>query len=645
MPNLQCPAHHGVFLLLVLAVAFGGGCRSAFDAPADAPDTLKKMALADLMNIEVTSVSRTATTLSETAAAVEVITGEDIRRSGATTLAEALQLAPNLQVAQVNSHDWAVTARGFNGASVSTGSIANKLLVMIDGRSIYTPLFAGVFWDAQSVPLEDIDRIEIVSGPGGTLWGANAVNGVINVITKSAGESQGGRVSLRAGPFAGKAGEVRYGGAIGKDLHYRAYGQWMEGDSTRRLNTDGRDDWELRQGGFRIDQQRSANDTLTLQGDAYEGEQGTPHTAFINGQNTLLRWTHGASPRSEWTTQVYFDRAVRTFPRAGFRDELQTFDADLQHSYRPGGRHAIVWGAGYRHMRDDVRNGPSFAFLPAKRTLRLASAFIQDEIAARDDLKVTLGAKLEHNDYSGLEAQPSVRVAWTPQAQRRQMAWAAVSRAVRSPSRLDAELTTRTTVGNEDFTSERVMAYELGYRVAPNDSLSLALSGFHNRYSDVRSVNQTSPQTPLFFANDQSATSHGVELSALWSVADWWRVRGGWTWMNKDFRATSAQVSPISPPFEAQDPDAQLLLQSNVDITSNIEFDVIARYVGEIPASLLNPRIAPYATADIRLAWRTGHWELAAIGRNLGGSHPEFVSPVAPFEIPSSVQGRLTFSW
>ncbi|HEX2831471.1 MAG TPA: TonB-dependent receptor [Thermoanaerobaculia bacterium] len=619
------------------------GCTSIQPEAIDSPARLKTLKLAELMNIEVTSVSRTATTLAATAAAVDVITSEDIRRSGATTLAEALRLAPNLQVAQANAHDWAITARGFNSASVNTGSLANKLLVMIDGRSVYTPLFGGVFWDVQHVPLDDIERIEVVSGPGGTLWGANAVNGVINVITRSAQQTQGGRASIAAGPSAVANGVVRYGGAIGADLHYRAYGQRFDGASTRRLDRDGGDDWRLTQGGFRTDYRRSDKDTLTVQGDFYEGEEGTPHTAFVNGQNTLARWTHNSSPQSEWVLQFYLDRAVLTFAQNRFRNELQTADFDLQHQLRHGQQHAIVWGIGYRHMRDEVRNSGSFAFRPDLRTMRLASAFVQDEIALRSDLKLTVGTKLEHNDFTGLEAQPSVRVAWMPPA--KQMAWAAVSRAVRSPSRLDTELTTRTTVGNPDFHSETVMAYEAGYRIEPREWASLSLAAFHNRYDDIRSINQTSPQTPLFFGNDQAVKSSGIELSGLFVATSRWRLRGGFTHLRKSFRTTSSEVLPFSAAFEAQDPSHQLLVQSILDLPRGVQFDVIGRYVSEIPATPLSPRIAPYATADVRLAWRKDWWEIAAIGRNLAGHHAEFASPIAAFEIPASVQGRFTVTW
>jgi iron complex outermembrane receptor protein len=632
-------------LILLIGAVAAGACRSGLAAAADAtPAALKKLTLEELMNVEVTSVARTATPLSATPAAVEVITSDDIRRSGATTLAEALRLAPNLQVAQVNAHDWAVTARGFSGASVNTGSLADKLLVMIDGRSVYTPLFGGVFWDVQHVPLEDIDRIEVVSGPGGSLWGANAVNGVINIVTKGALQTQGGIVSVAAGPLAGKSGVIRYGGMAGENVSYRVYGERLEEDSTRRIDeADAGDDWELTQGGFRTDYRRSDADTLTLQGDAYEAREGMPDAVYANGQNTLARWTHAVSPRSDWIVQGYFDRTVRTFPQAGFREELQTADLDFQHRFPLGARQSVVWGGGYRHMRDDVRNGGSFAFLPARRTMRLASAFVQDELSAGKALKLTAGLKLEHNDFSGLEAQPSVRAAWTPSARR--MAWAAASRAVRSPSRLDTELTTRTSVANPDFEAETVIAYELGYRLRPRDDFSLSLSAFHNLYGALRSVNLRPGERATFFGNDQRAKSSGIELSALFEAASWWRLRGGYTHQQKSFRAVSAEVLAFSAPFEAQDAGNQMFVQSKTDLPRGVQLDVVARYADQLPATLLNPRIPSYVTADVRLAWRVSRWELAAIARNLGGSHPEFSSPILWYEIPRSFLGKVTVTW
>jgi iron complex outermembrane receptor protein len=636
-------------LALSIAASIAGGCRSASDLPAAAtpapsPEALKTLSLAQLMDIEITSVSRQPRPLSDTAAAVQVLTNDDIRRSGARTLAEALRLAPNLQVAQVSAYDWAVTSRGFNGASVNTGSLANKLLVMIDGRTVYTPLFGGVFWDAQQVSLDDVDRIEVVSGPAGTLWGANAVNGVINIVTKNAAETQGGKVHVAFDSASSKAGALRYGGTVGPNFSYRAHGQRMEfDDTTRQGGLDAHDDWALSQGGFRTDYRRSATDNVTVQGDFYVAREASPSLIQINGQNAIARWTHITSPESEWSVQVYTDRTVREFPRAAFREELRTADLDAQQRFTAG-RHGIVWGFGYRHMWDDVRNGPSFTFLPAQRTMRLASGFVQDDLALPSSLKLTVGTKVEHNDFSGFEVQPSIRLAWTPPGI--SMAWGALSRAVRSPARIDTDITTRTSRGNPDFLAENVTAYELGYRIRPADSVSLSIAAFHNVYSDLRSINHAAAQPGvLVFDNDLRAATSGVELSAALHLTSQWRMRGGYTHVQKQFHATSANVFPFSDAFEAQDPRNQIVVQSVMDLPRGVQFDVVARHIGEIPATLLGPRIASYTTADVRLAWSRSRWEVAAVGQNLDGGHPEFVSPILWYEIPRTIRGEVSFTW
>jgi iron complex outermembrane receptor protein len=634
---------------LLCAHALALSACATLPPASTAPPTavaLKKLSLRELMDIEVTSVSRAPTKLSQTAASIQVITSDDIHRSGATTLTEALRLAPNLQVAQTNGHDWAITARGFNGASISTGSIANKLLVMIDGRSIYTPLFGGVFWDAQHVPLEDIDRIEIVSGPGGTLWGANAVNGVINIITKSAADTQGGTATVAVGSLLEKSAAVRYGGTVGRDVSYRVFGQHLDAGSTMRANgADSHDDWNLTQAGARADYRRSDADTVTVQGDFYKGDQGIPSTALINGQNVLARWTHVTSPLSDWMVQLYFDRTRRSFPVVSFDEELQTADLDFQHRFPLGGRSSFLWGVGYRYMWDDVHNGSSFSFLPAKLAMRLASGFVQDEVTSPGAaMKLTFGAKFEHNDFSGLETQPSVRLAWTPPG--RQMAWAAASRAVRSPARFDTEIHIGRALGDRDFVAEKLTAYELGYRVTPAETLSLSLAAFHNRYTDLRSVNQNvAVPGALVFANDLEASTFGLELAGAYEPAAWWRLRGGYTYLEKDIRRLTPEVLVFSDAFEAQDPQGQILLQSVMDLPHGVQLDVVGRHIAELPASRFGPEVPAYTTADLRLAWHIARWEISAVAQNLAGDHPEFNSPVLWYEIPRGFQGRLSFSW
>jgi len=623
-----------------------------------APDTLKQLTLEQLMDIDVTSVSRRSEKLSETASAIQVVTGEDIHRSGATTLPEALRLAPNLQVAQADSRQWGISARGFNN------TLANKLLVMIDGRTVYTPLYAGVFWDVQNVMLEDVDRIEVVSGPGGTLWGANAVNGVINVISKSAKDTQGGLVSGGGGSFLQDFGAVRYGDQIGSNLFVRVYGQRFDHQPAVLPNgVESTNGWDMTRGGFRADWYPSAANTLTLQGDFYAGtfEQlaRVPFTLTpvvgetkVDGQNLLGRWTRTFSDESDLTVQVYFDRTWRDIPNSStlaafpnaIAEDLKTYDLDFQHRFPWGTRQSIVWGAGYRLMQDELNNSPSLAFLPARRNLQLFSGFIQDEITiVPERVQLTLGTKIEHNDYSGVEVQPNARIAWT--LDHRQTVWAAVSRAVRSPSRIDADLSALTPpgtppgtlIGNPNFDAETLIAYELGYRVRPVDSLTLSLATFYNDYDKLRSVNGAFPAQVI--ANDFEGETYGVELSGNWRATGWWRFRGGYTYLQKDLRATSPTANPSVR--EGNDPENQFLVQSIVDLPAHFQFDVVGRYVD----TLANPNVPSYFTCDVRVAWRyKDSLEISLVGQNLwDNQHPEFGAAAARQEIPRSIYGKVTW--
>ncbi|HEY6166821.1 MAG TPA: TonB-dependent receptor [Verrucomicrobiae bacterium] len=632
-PN--CPSASLAMMAVMIALAP--------DAPGQAqealppPNVLKKLSMEELINIEVITVSKRPERLSETASAIQVLTQEDILRSGASSIPEALRLAPNLQVAQVNSHDWAVSSRGFNN------TVANKLLVMIDGRTIYTPLYAGVFWDVQNVLLEDVDRIEVVSGPGGTLWGANAVNGVINVVTKSAKDTQGALVTAGGGSLLQDFGAIRYGGSAGSNLFFRVYGQRFDRNNTDFPNgREGTNAWDMTQGGFRMDWYPSDANTLTLQGDAYSGtERGVTADTTVDGENVLGRWKHALSAESDLQVQMYFDRTWRRVPGT-FAEDLETYDMDFQHRFPLGERQSVVWGAGYRLMQDDVKNGVVLAFLPARRDLQLFSGFVQDEVTlvpAR--LKLTVGTKLEHNDFSGLEVQPSGRLSWTPDD--RQTLWAAVSRAIRSPSRIDADLFVPASppfvlVGGTNFDSEKLIAYELGYRVRPCNTLTLSLAGFYNQYDDLRSLNRISPTTQVL-ANDFEGETWGVELSGNWQATGWWRLRGGYTFLHKDLRPKTANANPSVR--EGNDPEHQFLLQSVMDLPAHFQFDVTARYVDLLPS----PVVPGYFSCDVRLAWSwNSRVELSVVGQNLSDNrHPEFGAPATRQEIPRSVYGKVTW--
>jgi iron complex outermembrane receptor protein len=628
-----------------IGFAFAILASSAFAQTSEtnsSASALKKLSLEELMDIEVTSVSRSPEKLFDAASAVQVITGEDVRHSGATSLAEALRLASNLDVAQVNSHDWAISARGFNN------TVANKLLVMIDGRTVYTPLYAGVFWDVQNVLLEDLDRIEVVSGPGGTLWGENAVNGVINIITKNAKDTQGTYLSGAGGSLLQDFGAARYGGSVGTNLFYRVYGQRFDRNSTVFPNgQDAADRSDMSQGGFRMDWYPSDANTLTLQGDAYGGnEQDQPADTAVDGQNVLGRWTHTFSSESDLQVQIYFDRTWRRIPGT-FAEDLKTYDFDFQHRFRLGERQSVVWGAGYRLMQDELKNSPALAFLPPDRNLQLFSGFLQDEITLIPErLKFTAGTKVEHNDFSGVEVQPGGRIAWTPDA--RETIWGAISRAVRSPSRIDTDFFvppppvapgTPVLAGGPNFDSEKVIAYELGYRLRPVERLSLSLATFFNQYDDLRTLEQTGPTT-FQFVNGLRGESWGVELSGDFRVTDWWRLRGGYTYLHEHIWQQPGHTDINQAQAEGDDPQNQFLLQSIMDLPYHFQFDAVARYVDTLPS----PNVPSYFTFDLRLAWQFKKLEVSVVGQNLwDAQHPEFGAAAMRQEIPRSIYGEVTF--
>src|SRR6185312_9047978 len=407
--------------------------RPAFadDSLAQTTEAYKKMSLTELMDLDVTSVAKQPEPYGQAPAAIQVITSEDIARSGASSLPEAMRLADNLEVAQKNSHDWAISARGFNTA------LGNKLLVLMDGRSVYTPLFSGVFWDVQDYLLQDIDRIEVISGPGGTLWGANAVNGVINITTKSAKDTQGLYVEGGGGSQLQYFGGARYGGTITSNVYYRVYGKYFQRDN--EVFGDGKDapdSWNMGRGGFRIDAEPSLQNTFTLQGDYYAGHEGvvTGGRANVSGGDLLGRWSHTFSESSDMSLQMYYDRThlvdpipasvagtITLAPAGTLTDDLDTFDIDFQHHLHLGDWNNIVWGLGYRFTHEVDDNAPALAFLPPTLDHNLFSAFLQDEITLRENLFLTLGTKIEHNDYTGMEVEPSARLQWnvTP----KQMLW------------------------------------------------------------------------------------------------------------------------------------------------------------------------------------------------------------------------------
>ncbi len=614
-------------------------------ADAAASTDLKKLSLDQLLDVEVTSVSRRPEKLGQAASAIQVISGEDIYRSGATSIPEALRLAPNLQVARVNSSQWAISARGFNNV------LANKLLVMIDGRTVYTPLYAGVFWDAQRTLLRDIEQIEVVSGPGGTLWGANAVNGVINITTKNARDTQGLYVAGAAGNELRSRGELRYGGQLTENSYYRAYAEAIGMDDTLLFNgADARDAWRMRQGGFRLDWVE-AQDSATVQSDFYKSNpnpDGAVPTS-VTGGNVLGRWRRAMGEEAGLQLQFYADRTRRNFGN-GFMENLSTYDFDGQHRFRFGRSQEVVWGVGVRFMDHTVDNLPLFAFLPAEATLHLYSAFLQDEIRMADErLRLTLGTKIERNDYTGVEFQPNARLAWMPEEQ--QTIWAAISRAVRTPSRIDRDFYLSATptlrvIAGDGFVSEQLLAYELGWRSQPLNELSLSVATFFNDYDDLRSAVPGPPpfNLPITFQNGVRGESYGVELAAMYGVSEDWRLHAGYTFLKKHLAVKPGNVDLNGASAESNDAEQQVVLQSLLTLPYRLQVDAVVRYVDALP----RPSVASHVDVDLRIAWLvTDQVELSVVGQNLTQArHREFIpSSPSPREIERSYYGSVAFRY
>jgi iron complex outermembrane receptor protein len=589
---------------------------------------LKRMSLEELSSQEVTSVSKKPEPYGSAPAAIQVITRDDIRRSGATTLAEALRLADNLTVAQKNAHDWAISARGF------ATDLVNKLLVMIDGRTVYSPLFSGVFWDRQDYLLEDIERIEVISGPGGTLWGANAVNGIINIITRSAGDSQGLYADGGLGTKIGVGG-VRYGGKLAENTPFRIYGKYADHDNELLPDgTDASDSWRLGQGGFRVDAAPAARDALTLQGDFYGGRTrlGTGGTGEVSGGNALARWARTLSEDSSFSLQLYYDRThlrlpvpaqvlsgLTLAPAGVLTDDLDTYDADFHHRFRAGRRHDLTWGLGYRFTHDDVGNAPALAFVPALLNQSLFSAFAQDEMTISKTLVFTAGTKLEHNAYTGLEAEPSARLQWSPTPAR--LVWGAVSRAIRAPARVDRDERLGTPglspfvdnllIGGADFVSETLLAYEIGFRAQLGEAATVSTSAFYNRYDNLRSTSLSPPDPvlglpfPLFFENNLEGHTQGIEISATGQVLPWWRLHAGYSFIGEDIRAKPGRTDLNNALNETADPPHRFSLRSSMSVGSRAEADAAFRWVDSFRFNNAGvPGIVPsYGELNGRLAW------------------------------------------
>lgn len=639
-----------VLALVVLAFFLPGLAVSAQAAQDETEAAVAEMGIEALMDIEVTSVSRKAQKLSATAAAIYVVTNEDIRRSGATSIPEALRLVPGLEVARIDGNKWAVTARGFNG------QYSNKLLVLIDGRSVYTPLFAGVYWDEKDLMLEDVARIEVIRGPGATLWGANAVNGVINIISKHTKATQGTLATGGAGTEERGFGAIRSGGRLGDDAYFRVYAKYFTRDeSVFSSGDEADDDWNQLRGGFRMDWQASAQNSLVLTADIYDGKAGMTDLAgtadedAISGGHALFRWEHEGAESSASAFQFYYDRTNRTSSFAS--ESRNTFDVDFQHRFALLEAHEIIWGLGYRLTEDDVRGSAGLSILPANRSDNLFSAFIQDEIEmSRDVLRLTVGSKVEHNDYTGYEVQPNARLIWLPDEQ--SSLWAAASRAVRTPARADEDIylvlnpfPLVTLSGNPDMEPEKVIAYELGYRNQLSDRLSLDIATFYNVYDDLRTIEPTSPVT-LEFDNKMDGETYGAELAARWSVLDRWTLSASYSYLQMQLRPDATSADTDSEGAEDISPHNQVKLQSYVSLPHNWEFDTMLYYVDDLPGQ----NVPDYIRLDARIGWRPSDTlDVSVVFQNLlDDQHQEFGSTelwVKTAEVERSVYGKVTLKF
>ncbi|GFO60490.1 TonB-dependent receptor [Geomonas silvestris] len=651
--------------------------ETAVEGAAAAPDqALPDLSLEQLLQVRLFSPARKSQTLSDVTSAVFVINQEDIRRSGATTLPDLLRMVPGVQVASIDGNTWAVSIRGFNG------TFANKLLVLIDGRSVYTPLYGGVYWDVQDLVLEDIDRIEVIRGSGSTMWGGNAVNGVISIITKDARDTAGALVTGLAGSRERGTAALRYGSGIGDSSSYRLYLKYLNrGESAAAGTPAVSDDQEMTRGGFRIDSVPHNDLHLTVQGDFYGGSAGKaftmptltrpysvtlPQTAELYGANLLTRadWLQG--PSSRFSLQLYYDRTDRD--NALVSEARDTLDLDLQHNLQVARIHEITWGAGYRFLHDRV-DGTRNLFLldPPSRSQHLLNLFLQDEITlVPETLRLVAGSKLEYTEFTGWGVQPSARLLWTPT--RGYSVWGAVTRSTRTPSRGEQDArrgiqtvpptptvplpTVVIATGNRQLDPESLISYEIGFRADLTDTFAADLSSFYNQYRGIIAPRQGAPfrdgsqiTLPLNLANLNDYDSSGVELALQWQPAAWWKLKGGYSFI--EFSGAGADNSLANRATPAH----QGTLRSQVNLGRDIDLDLWARYAGRNSYPLLtgSVQIPAYLTMDLRLAWRAlPGLELSLVGQNLlEERHLESVSDlsVARHQVERTVYGKAAWAF
>lgn len=677
MPSIPTRLATTLLSLLLLVTATATAAPAAAD---DVSGQLKKLSLEELLDTRVTLASKKSEQLRDAPAAIYVIGSEEIRRSGLNSIPELLRLVPGLEVARISASKWAITSRGFNG------TYANKLLVLIDGRSVYTPTFSGVNWDEIDLLLPDVDRIEVIRGPGATLWGANAVNGVINIVTLDTTDTDGWLLTGGAGdPEQGFAG-LRYGTALGSDAHLRL---WAKGQQQNRFSlvngSEAKDDWRSWRGGIRSDWQPRDGDRFTLQGTIFDGEAGQTETVLnsftfpthltrdsdisFEGGSILGRWTRQLDAGGELSLQLYYDRSDRN--EQTLEETRQTGDLDLQHRFPLSEKQELVWGAGYRLLRDDFGNSLPFGLLPDSRTRHLYSAFLQDDITLQADRwRLIVGSKFEHNDFTGFELQPNLRLVFTPDDDT--TVWGAVSRAVRTPSRVDNDtrinfaawqdwssfpptLFVMGRQGSDAVESEELTAYELGLRMQPAERLSLDLALFLNDYSDLVTTEtgtpffETSPAPahmfiPLVNVNNGKGQTYGGELLLAWDALDIWRLTASYSYLQMHLEEPAA--GGLTEDLEGSSPQHQAKLRSQLDLPQDLEFDASLHYVDRLKAQ----DIDSYLRLDLRLGWMPADWiELSLVGQNLlDDRHAEFSDNVGFYhssETPRGGYAQVTLSY
>jgi iron complex outermembrane receptor protein len=658
---------------------------SAWSASAIAQD-VAGLSLEDLLNTDVSTVSRKTQRLSETAAAVFVITGEEIQRSGVTSIPEALRMVPGVQVARMGNARWAVTARGFNGR------MANKLLVLMDGRSIYSPLFTGVLWEQEDTLLEDIDRIEVIRGPGAAMWGANAVNGVINIITKRARATQGGQVAIAGGSEDRAAGSARWGGEIDDQSHYRVWAKAIRRDaSDDKLEIDPS---HSARAGFRVDSTFGAGTRASIIGETYRVRAGdrydrpdpslatlgsglisaTQVTAKHSGTNLVGKLDTVLANGSEIGLQAYVETSTLDVPWA-IVDDRDTADIDVQQRWHLG-RHDVMWGIGYRYTRDHVAaRTPNFVLDRRSRANSLLSAFIHDEwTLVPDRFRLIGGAKFERNDYTGWEVQPNVRFTWTPTET--QTIWGALARAVRTPSQAEEDFSiqlravppsaqvplyniVRAVSSARLDQAETVNSLEFGYRHQLMPSLSLDLAAYASRYRHLRSGKVlgtdmffiTTPfgavpylQTNIETVNRLEGRTHGFELAVDWHPSNDWRLLATYAYSRE--RVVDGPSGVSAADYAGKTPRHTASLRSSYNLSRDLQLDGWLRHVSRLDGV----EIPAYTELDLRLAWRVAPaLELSLVGQNLlDHRHPEWVGdyiPTPTLEIDRAwyVKAKLSF--